>query len=133
SPRPAVRPEEASTNGLAGELKTGILEIQETGNGFLRLHPDLDRGPDDPYIAASQIRRFGLRPGQEVTGLVRPARGGERSPAVERVEAVEGLPPDEARRLTSFTDLPAEPPTHRLCLESTPERLTTRALDLLAP
>jgi transcription termination factor Rho len=118
---------------VAGELKTGILEIQETGNGFLRLHPDLDRGPDDPYIAVSQIRRFGLRPGQEVTGYVRPARGGERSPAVERVEAVEGMTPDEARRLPQFADLPAEPPSHRLRLETSADRLTTRALDLLAP
>jgi len=131
--RPAAALPAPPEAAALGESRTGVLEIQENGNGFLRLRPDLDRGPEDPYIAASQIRRFGLRPGQEVTGLVRPARGGERSPAVERVEAVEGLPPDEARRLPSFTDLPAEPPTHRLCLESTPERLTTRALDLLAP
>jgi len=110
-----------------------VLEVQENGNGFLRLRADLDRGADDPYIAASQIRRFSLRPGQEVTGWVRPARGSERSPAVERVETVEGLPPEEARRLPNFVDLPAEPPTHRLCLETTPDRLTTRALDLLAP
>jgi transcription termination factor Rho len=118
---------------VPGELRTGVLEIQENGNGFLRLRPDLDRGADDPYIAASQIRRFGLRLGQEVSGLVRPARGGERSPAVERVEAVEGLTPEEARRLPNFVDLPAEPPTHRLCLETNSERMTTRALDLLAP
>jgi transcription termination factor Rho len=110
-----------------------VLEIQENSNGFLRLRADLDRGSQDPYVAASQIRRFGLRPGQEVTGLVRPARGSERSPALERVEAVEGLPPDDARRLPSFVDLPAEPPTHRLRLETTPDKLTTRALDLLAP
>src|SRR5207302_3247579 len=74
-----------------------------------------------------------LRPGEEVSGWVRPARGSERSPAVERVEAVEGMSPEEARRLPNFVDLPAEPPTHRLVLETTPERLTTRALDLLAP
>jgi transcription termination factor Rho len=109
------------------------LEIQENGNGFLRFRPDLERSAEDAYVAASQIQRFRLRPGQEVTGLVRPARGSERSPALERVEAVEGLPPEEAQRLPQFQDLPAEPPTQRLRLESTPERLTTRALDLLAP
>jgi transcription termination factor Rho len=132
-PRPAAGPPAREGEAVAGEPRTGVLELQENGNGFLRLRPDLERSSDDPYIAASQIRRFGLRPGQEVTGLVRPARGSERSPALERVEAVEGMSPEAALKLPHFADLPAEPPTHRFCLETTSDRLTTRALDLLAP
>jgi transcription termination factor Rho len=110
-----------------------VLELQESGSAFVRLRPDLDRGPDDPFLPAGLVRRHALRPGQEVTVMARAARGGERSPAVESIQAVEGLPPDEARALPAFVDLPAEPPTHRMRLETSPERLTTRALDLLAP
>jgi transcription termination factor Rho len=117
----------------SGEPRTGVLEVLENGNAFLRLRPDLERGADDPHVPAAMLRRFGLRPGQEITGLARPARGGERAPTLERVDSIEGLALDEALNLPSFADLPAEPPTQRLSLETTPERLTTRALDLLAP
>jgi transcription termination factor Rho len=115
------------------ELLTGVLEMQENGSGFLRLRPDLDRSPEDPHLSPAQIRRFRLRQGQEVTARVRPAAREERWPLVEEVERVEGLEPEEARQLPDFGDLPAEPPTRRLVLETTPARLTTRALDLLAP
>jgi len=118
---------------VTGEPRTGILDLQENGNGFLRLRPDLDRAADDPFVSANLVRRSGLRSGQEITCMVRPPQGAERSPAVERIETVEGMSPDEARRLPNFADLPAEPPTHRLKLETTVDRLTTRALDLLAP
>src|SRR5207247_7942456 len=97
--RPTTEPGTSQPSSSAasppGEVGTGVLDLQENGNGFLRVRPDLDRSAQDPYVASSQIRRFGLRVGQEVTGMVRPARGSERSPALERVEAVEGMTPDE--------------------------------------
>ena len=88
----------------------GVLEIIEDGFGFLR-GPRFLPGPDDIYVSQSQIRRFGLRTGDRVSGQVRPPKDNEKFFSLLRVEAVNGVDPETARRRPSLrhadADLPA--------------------------
>ncbi len=113
-------------------LATGILSIVSEGYGFLRQngnHP----GPGDVYVSQSQIRRFGLRTGDQVTGQVRPPKDGERYFGLVRVEAVNGVDPDAARNRPNFEDLTPIFPTEQIKLETTQDNLSQRLVDLVAP
>ena len=110
----------------------GILEIIEDGYGFLRKDSFLP-GPADVYVSQSQIRRFGLRTGDMVTGQVRPPKDSEKYYGLLRVEAVNGLDPEVAKRRPHFGDLTPVFPSEVLKLETGKENLTQRLIDLIAP
>lgn len=110
----------------------GVLEIVQDGIGFLR-SDHLLPGPDDVYVSQSQIRRFGLRTGDMVIGQVRPPKDTEKYYGLLRVEAVNGLDPEAAKRRPHFEDLTPIFPLRQFRLETTPGILATRLLDMLAP
>ncbi len=110
----------------------GVLEIVQDGIGFLR-SVDLLPGPDDIYVSQSQIRRFGLRTGDMVIGQVRPPKDTEKYFGLLRVEAVNGLDPESAKRRPVFERLTPIFPLDRLKLETRRDILATRLLDMLAP
>ncbi|MDX1521477.1 MAG: transcription termination factor Rho [Anaerolineae bacterium] len=110
----------------------GVLEIIQDGIGFLR-SVDLLPGPDDIYVSQSQIRRFGLRTGDMVIGQVRPPKDTEKYFGLLRVEAVNGLDPEAAKKRPVFERLTPIFPEERLQLETRKDILATRLLDILAP
>jgi transcription termination factor Rho len=110
----------------------GVLEIIQDGIGFLR-SDHLLPGSDDVYVSQSQIRRFGLRTGDMVIGQVRPPKDTEKYYGLLRVEAVNGLDPEQAKRRPTFEKLTPIFPDERLNLESAPNTLSTRLINLLAP
>ena len=113
-------------------LATGLLEIIGDGYGFLR-QQGLRAGPGDVYISQSQIRRFALRTGDQVTGQVRPPKEGERYFGLIRVEAVNGGDPEQTRTRAHFDNLTPIYPTEQLVLESKPANLSQRLVDLVSP
>jgi transcription termination factor Rho len=124
-----------ATSTKNGELYAhGVLEILPEGFGFLRSASyNYLWGPDDVYVSPSQIRRFGLRVGDTVTGAVRAPKEGERYFALLRVETINGVDPAEARKKILFDNLTPLYPFRRLKLEVDRKNLTTRVLDLLVP
>ena len=114
------------------QLRGGILEIIDDGIGFLRSDHYLP-GPDDIYVSQTQIRRFGLRTGDMVIGQVRPPKDSEKYYGLLRVEAVNGLDPEQAKRRPRFDDLTAIFPEERYNLETNPRIISTRLLNLIAP
>ena len=110
----------------------GVLDIVQEGIGFLR-SDHLLPSPEDIYVSQSQIRRFGLRTGDMVIGQVRPPKDTERYFGLLRVEAVNGLDPEAAKRRPNFNKLTPIFPDQMLALETTPNVLGTRLLDLIAP
>jgi transcription termination factor Rho len=110
----------------------GVLEIVEDGYGFLRQERLLP-GAADVYVSQSQIRRFGLRTGDWVTGHIRPPKEAEKYFGLLRVEAVNGQVPDVARQRPQFDALTPIFPRERLVLETEPRGLTGRLIDLVAP
>jgi transcription termination factor Rho len=120
----------AEKQGL--ELRGGVLEIIEDGIGFLR-SDHLLPGSDDIYVSQSQIRRFGLRTGDMVIGQVRPPKDSEKYYGLLRVEAVNGLDPEVAKRRPMFERLTPIFPEERFNLETDSRILSTRLLNLVAP
>lgn len=114
------------------ELRGGILEVIDDGIGFLRAEHYLP-GPDDIYVSQTQIRRFGLRTGDMIIGQVRPPKDSEKYYGLLRVEAVNGLDPEQAKRRERFDNLTAIFPEERYNLETNPRILSTRLLNLIAP
>src|SRR5919109_4708215 len=112
----------------------GVLEILPDGFGFLRA-PDSNYlpGPDDIYISPSQVRRFGLRTGDVVSGLIRSPKEGERYFALLKVEAINYEEPEKARKKVLFDNLTPLYPTEQLHLSHEPAEMTTRVIDLLVP
>jgi transcription termination factor Rho len=110
----------------------GVLEIVQDGIGFLR-SDHLLPGHDDVYVSQSQIRRFGLRTGDMVIGQVRPPKDTEKYYGLLRVEAVNGLDPEAAKRRPHFSNLTPIFPLQQFKLETTPNILATRLLDMMAP
>ena len=101
----------AEKRGL--ELRGGVLEILEDGIGFLRSDHFLP-GNDDIYVSQSQIRRFGLRTGDMVVGQVRSPKDNEKYFGLIRVEAVNGLDPEVAKRRPVFEEPPRSSPLNVL-------------------
>jgi len=110
----------------------GVLDIVEDGIGFLRADHYLP-GPEDVYVSQSQIRRFGLRTGDMVVGQVRPPKENEKYFGLLRVEAVNGLDPEQAKARPIFEKLTPIFPDERYNLETDSHNLTTRLLDMVAP
>ncbi len=112
----------------------GVLEILPDGFGFLR-SPNYNYlpSPDDIYVSPSQIRRFDLRTGDTVSGQIRPPKEGERYFALLKVEAVNFENPDEAKEKVLFDNLTPLYAHERYKLETDPQEISTRILDLLAP
>ncbi len=111
---------------------SGILAIVNEGYGFLRQDGN-DSGGGDVYVSQSQIRRFGLRSGDEVMGQVRPPKEGERYFGLVRVETVNQVQPDMSRRRPHFDKLTPVFPTDQIILETTKTMLSARLMDILAP
>ncbi|MBM4423529.1 MAG: transcription termination factor Rho [Chloroflexi bacterium] len=114
------------------ELRGGVLETLDDGIGFLRSDHFLP-GDDDIYVSQSQIRRFGLRTGDMVIGQVRAPKESEKYYGLIRVEAVNGLDPEVAKRRPAFEDLTPIFPTERFDLETDRHTHATRLLNLIAP
>jgi transcription termination factor Rho len=112
----------------------GVLEVLPDGFGFLRA-PDYNYlpGPDDIYVSPSQIRRFDLQTGDTVSGQIRPPKDGERYFALIKVEAVNFESPEQARNKLFFENLTPLYPQERLRLETTPDNLSARVMDLMTP
>ncbi len=115
----------------------GVLEILQDGFGFLR-SPDSSylAGPDDIYLSPSQIRRFGLRTGDTVSGLIRPPKSGERYFAIVKIEEINFGPPEKDKNKVSFENLTPLFPDQRMVFESgsgSTEDLSARVIDLTAP
>lgn len=112
----------------------GVLEIRPDGYGFLR-SPDFNYlpGPDDIYVSPSQIRRFGLRTGDTVSGTVRPPKDGERYFALLKVDSLNKEAPEKSKGKILFDNLTPLYPQERLELEHEPGDFTTRVVDLMAP
>ena len=111
----------------------GVLEIvSQEGFGFLR---PINYSPskEDIYISASQIRRFDLRNGDKVSGKVRPPKENERYYGLLQVDAVNGEDPEVAKERVHFPALTPLYPDRHIKLETTPDRLSTRIMDLVAP
>jgi len=115
----------------------GVLEILQDGFGFLRsADSSFLAGPDDIYVSPSQIRRFNLRTGDSVGGLIRPPKEGERYFALLKVAEINLDEPESARNKVLFENLTPLFPTERLLLEQgtgSTEDLTSRIIDMVAP
>ncbi|MEU0796825.1 transcription termination factor Rho [Amycolatopsis sp. NPDC005961] len=113
----------------------GILDVLDN-YAFVRTSGYL-AGPNDVYVSLSLVRKYGLRRGDAITGVVRQPRDGEQqrqkfNPLV-RVDSINGLEPDEAKRRPDFTKLTPLYPNERLRLETESHKLTTRVIDLIMP
>ena len=115
----------------------GVLEILQDGFGFLRSSDgSYLAGPDDIYVSPSQIRRFNLRTGDTISGLIRPPKDGERYFALLKVGEINFDSPDSSRNKVLFENLTPFHPTKRLKLQrgnGSTEDLTARAIDLASP
>jgi transcription termination factor Rho len=112
--------------------ESGVLDIGEDGFGFLRRERSLP-GSLDVYVSASQIRRFGLRQGDQVAGPIRPPKDHEHFAALLRVEAVNGLDPEVARHRPHFENLTPVFPREQFNLETVSTNLSGRLINLVAP
>lgn len=111
----------------------GVLDIvQSEGFGFLR-PINYQPSSEDIYISASQIRRFDLRNGDKVSGKVRPPKENERYYGLLQVEAVNGEDPETAKERVHFPALTPLFPNRRIKLETEPQILSTRIMDLMTP
>ena len=115
----------------------GVLEILQDGFGFLRsADGSYLAGPDDIYVSPSQIRRFNLRTGDTVSGLIRPPKESERYFALLKVSEINLDAPENARGKVLFENLTPLFPTRRLILEQgngSTEDLTARIIDMISP
>ena len=112
----------------------GYLDLRDEGYGFLRVTGYLS-SRDDAYIPVKLTRQYGLRKGDYVTGLSRPAGRNEKNPAMLEIHSVNGADPDKAKARPRFEDLTALFPDEKLRLEnpSDPHNMTARIIDLICP
>jgi transcription termination factor Rho len=123
---------QAQSEAAGYKYGEGVLDIIEDGFGFLRGERYLP-GPDDIYVSQSQIRRFGLRTGDKISGQIRPPKESEKFHSLLRVEAVNGVDPEVARRRPNFDTLTPIFPLELIDLETQPHIISTRLLNLVAP
>jgi transcription termination factor Rho len=118
----------------SAEVREGILDILPESYGFLRVTGYLP-GEKDVYVSATQVRKFGLRRGDIISGPIRPPRTQEKFPALIRIDAVNGMDVEEARRRPKFGDLTPLFPDERLRLEieGQPNHVLARIMDLISP
>src|SRR5512139_2921855 len=125
-----IQQTEAEREGI--EMRGGVLEIMSDGIGFLR-SGHYQPGPYDVYVSQSQIRRYNLRNGDMILGHVRPPRESEKHYGLLKVESINGLDPEEARRRTVFESLTPIFPEQRFDLETDRHTLATRLINLVTP
>jgi transcription termination factor Rho len=123
---------EAQTAQQGNIFSHGVLEIIDEGFGFLRQERFL-AGPEDIYVSQSQIRRFGLRTGDMITGQIRPPKDNEKYFSLLRVEAVNGLDPEVAKKRPVFESLTPIFPRLLLDLETSQQNLSQRLVNLVSP
>ncbi len=123
---------EAQTVQQGNLFSGGILDMVDDGYGFLR-GPSCLPGATDVYVSQTQIRRLGLRTGDMITGQVRPPKDSEKYHGLLRVEAVNGLDPEVARRRPYFESLTPIFPNRMFHLETTSDAITQRLIDLVVP
>ncbi len=112
----------------------GTLEVAKEGFGFLRSSEySFAPSPDDIYVGPAQMKRFNLQRGQQITGLIRPPKEDEKFFAMLRVESVNGRPPMELGHQATFENLTPLHPDERISLETDPDGIETRVIDLVAP
>jgi transcription termination factor Rho len=114
------------------QFKKGILDILPDGKGFLRTDGYL-AGNEDVYVSQSQIKRFNLKTGDMVTGMVRPPKEMERHFGLLRVEAINGEAPDFSKVRKEFEKLTPIFPNKKFTLETGQENVTARIIDLVTP
>ncbi len=112
-------------------LGAGKLDVLNDGYGFLRTQSG--SSSDDIYVGQSQVRKFGLRPGDLVAGQVRPPKDGERYYSLLRVEIVNGYDTATSKGRPRFESFTSIYPNTRITLETTPKLLSTRIIDIVAP
>jgi transcription termination factor Rho len=130
--KPQKQKDQRDENRGEQPVQTGILDVLPDGFGFLRTK-GYSQSKGDVYISTSQIKRFNLRRGDFIVGQIRPARDGEKYPAMVRIETVNGQEPQKGRRRVDFDDLTPLFPQDRLRLEWKPNDLAPRVIDLVAP
>jgi transcription termination factor Rho len=136
-----LRKQEMIAKILEGQLKAngmiydeGVLEILPDGFGFLRSQVyNYLAGPDDIYISPSQIKKFGLRKGDMVSGFVRPPKDGERFFALLQVKKINAIEADQLKERPFFDNLTPLHPDERFTLETDRQEITTRLIDLFSP
>ncbi|MEN6572560.1 MAG: transcription termination factor Rho [Anaerolineaceae bacterium] len=124
-----IRKAEAAAEGV--EVKGGVLEITPEGVGFLRTNYSI--GPDDVYVSQAQLRRYDLRMGDFVLGVVRPPRDAERHYGLLKVETINMMTPEEIRSRKNFENLTPIFPDKRFDLETDRSILSSRMINLIAP
>lgn len=128
--RPGVSPRE-----FDGVIENeGVLEMMQEGYGFLRsLDYNYLASPDDIYVSPSQVKLFGLKTGDHIKGSIRPPKEGEKYFALLKIATVNGKTTDEIRDRVPFEYLTPLFPEERLNLSTSPDKYSTRVLDLFAP
>ena len=123
---------EAKNDGVL--YSRGILEVMADGYGFLR-SPDFNYlpGPDDIYVSPSQIKRFSLRTGHQISGKIRPPKAKERFYALLKVDMVNEKPPENVKQSILFDNLTPLHPEEKFNLETDGKNLSTRIMDLISP
>lgn len=116
----------------SGRTASGILEVMQDGFGFIRCENFLP-GENDVYVAPSQIRRFGLKTGDYVTGNTRIKTQNEKFAALLYLKTVNGLLPDEASKRCNFEDMTPIFPNERIQLEAPGAPISMRIMDLISP
>ena len=111
---------------------SGVLEIVNGGYGILRQN-EFRQGQGDVYVSQSQIRRFSLRNGDQVTGHVRPPKDGERYFGLVKVGEVNGTDPDSSKQRPKFESLTPIFPEEVIILETDAKELSTRLMDIMSP
>lgn len=116
----------------SGRTASGILEVMQDGFGFIRCENFLP-GENDVYVAPSQIRRFGLKTGDYVTGNTRIKTQNEKFAALLYLKSVNGLLPEEASKRCNFEDMTPIFPNERIQLEAPGAPISMRIMDLISP
>jgi len=130
--KPNASTEDSGSNGDSVGI-VGMLEILND-YGVIRQREKVETDlPRDVYISHSQIKRFNLRKGDSIKGYARPPKEGERYLSLLRIESVEGIEPESARKRPHFTELTPIFPKDWMRLETTKDVISTRLIDLIAP
>ena len=129
---PVFHRDELNTELDSGQMANGILEVMQDGFGFIRCANYMP-GENDIYVAPSQIRRFGLKTGDIISGNIRVKTQGEKFSALLYVKSVNGYSPDEATKRYNFEDMTPVFPDERIRLERTGGSISMRIMDLMCP
>ena len=125
---------EAQAEKVGAVFARGVLEVMQDGYGFLR-SPDFNYmpGPDDIYVSPSQIKRFGLKTGHQISGQIRPPKAKERFYALLKVEMINEEPPEKIKECILFENFTPLYPDKKFVLETDEKNLSMRIMDLMCP